>query len=195
MSNSLQSKSSHVGNLCTVEKKPHNNHVATYIQLPSATAPVLRAEVFLLLAAAVLGVPHLYLLRYSPQYKSCWSCTDNCYTTSISFFSPLFLYFFILEFRNLLLSVPSVLNCFLFWSLSCPSFILFYSSFYSLLCLLPLYNHCIFSPPLLFSFQICYPFLSLFLLLYTVCFSLILYSFTIQSVLFLLVFIFLDPSN
>ena len=70
--------------------------------------------------------------------------------------------------------------------------ILFYSSFYSLLCFLPLFIHFIFWSPLLFSFQICYLFFSLFLLLCSV--SSLLCSITIQSVLFLLVFIFSDPS-
>ena len=58
---------------------------------------------------------------------------------------------------------------------------LFYSSFYSLFCFLPLFIRFIFWSPLLFSFQICYPFFSLFLLLCSVCFSLMLYSYSICS--------------
>ena len=50
---------------------------------------------------------------------------DNCYTSLNFFLSPLFLSFFNLEFRNLLLSVSIVLSCVLFCSLSCPSFFLF----------------------------------------------------------------------
>ena len=40
------------------------------------------------------------------------SCADNCqlYVTQV-LLSPLFLYFSILAFRNLLLSIPSVLSC------------------------------------------------------------------------------------
>ena len=62
-----------------------------------------------------------------------------------------------------------------------PSSILFYSSFSSLFCFLPLFIHFIFGSPLLFSFQICYPFFSLFLLLCSVCFSLMLYYYSICS--------------
>ena len=58
---------------------------------------------------------------------------------------------------------------------------LFYSSFYSLFCFLPLFIHFIFWSPLWFSFQICYPFFSLFLLLCSVCFSLMLYYYSICS--------------
>ena len=47
---------------------------------------------------------------------------------------------------------------------------LFYSSFYFLFCFLPLFIHFIFWSPLLFSFQICYPFFSFFLVLCSVCF-------------------------
>ena len=57
---------------------------------------------------------------------TCWWCRQLLYNTQF-FLSPLFLWFFNLEFRNLLLSVPSVLSCF-FCSLSCPSysFLLFF---------------------------------------------------------------------
>ena len=64
----------------------------------------------------VLVVFHLCLLRYSPQQKSCWSCRQLLCVIQF-FLSPLFLCFFNLEFRNLLLSVSSVLFC----SSSCPS--------------------------------------------------------------------------
>ena len=56
----------------------------------------------------------------------------------------------------------------------------FYSSFYFLFCFLPLFIQFIFLSPL-FSFQICYPFFSLFLLLCSVCFSLMLCSYSICS--------------
>ena len=81
----------------------------------------------------------------------------------------------------------SVVICLSF--LSC---VLFCSSFFSLFCFLPLFIHFIFWSLLLFFFQICYPFFSLFLLLCSV--SSLLCSITIQSVLFLLVFIFSDLS-
>ena len=95
--------------------------------------------------------------------------------TRHTYFSPLFLCFFNLEFRNLLLSVFSVLSCVFFCSLSCPSF---YS--FLLFVLFPaLFSPSVYSlffwHPLLFSFEICYPFFSLFLLLYSVCFSLMFY--------------------
>ena len=114
------------------------------------------------------------------QHKSCWLCRQLLYII-LFFISPLFLCLFNLEFQNLLLSVLSVLSC-----------VLFCFSFYSLFCFLPLFIHFIFWSPLLFSFQICYLFFSLFLLLCSV--SSLLCSITIQSVLFLLVFIFSDPS-
>ena len=65
-------------------------------------------------------------LQLFPQHKSCWSCRQLLYVT-LFFISPLFLCFFNLEFQNLL-SVPSVLSCVLFCSLSFPSycFLLFF---------------------------------------------------------------------
>ena len=59
---------------------------------------------------------HLCLSKYSPRHKSLWPSRQQPYVTRV-FLSPLFLYFFVLEFRNLFLSVPFVLFC----SLSCPS--------------------------------------------------------------------------
>lgn len=84
------------------------------------------------------------------------------------FLSLIFLFFFILEFKNLFLSVPSVLFCVLFL------FILLFSILFSVPCFVPslsVYSH-YFLSPLLFTFKICYPFFSLFLLCF-VCFSLI----------------------
>ena len=126
-----------------------------------------------------LAVLHLCLLRYSPQHKSCWSCRLQLYVTQIFLF-PLFPYFFILEFRNLFLSIPSVLSCVLFCSLSCPSYSFLLFFLFPVLFVHSLFIHFIFWSPLLFSFQICYPF-SFFLLLYSGCFSLMLYYCSICS--------------
>ena len=104
-------------------------------------------------------------------------CVGNCYT-SLFFLSPLFLCFFNLEISDLLLSVPSVFSWILFCSLSCPSF----SSFYYLFSSPPLFIHYIFWSPFLFSFQICYPFFSLYPLLDSVCFSLMFYYYSICSI-------------
>ena len=114
------------------------------------------------------------------QHKSCWSWRQLLYVT-LFFISPLFQCLFNLEFQNLLLSVASVLCCVHFSSPFFLSCTLFYSSFYSMFCFLPLFIHFIFWSPLLFSFQICYPFFSLFLLLCSVCFSLMLCSYSICS--------------
>ena len=104
---------------------------------------------------AVFAVLHLCLLRSSPQHKSCWSCRQLLYVTQF-FLSPLFLYFFNLEFRNLLLSVPFVLSCVLFCFLSCPSFYSFILFFlFPVFCFLPLFIHFISWSPS-FSFPICY---------------------------------------
>ena len=102
---------------------------------------------------------------------------------SIFCFSSFFLCLFNLEFQYLLLCVPSVLSCVLFCSLSLSLFhpTFFYSSFYSLFFFLPLFIHFIFWSPLLFSFQDFYHFFSLFLLLCAVCFSLMLYYYSICS--------------
>ena len=107
------------------------------------------------------------------QHKSCWSCRQLLYVT-LFFISPLFIYFFNLEFQSLL-SPVTFSALYLFHS------ILVYSSFYSLFCFLLLFIHFIFWSPLLFSFQICYPFFSLFLLLDSVCFPLALYYYSICS--------------
>ena len=71
----------------------------------------------------------LVSLEIFPQQRSCWPCRQLLYLTPF-FISPLFLCLFNLEFQNLLLSVPSVLSCVLFCSLSFPSysFLLFFLS-------------------------------------------------------------------
>ena len=122
----------------------------------------------------------LVSLEVFSHRKSCWSSRQLLYVT-LFFVSPLFLCLFNLEFQNLLLCVPSVLSCVLFCSLSLFHPTLFYSSFYSLFFFLPLFIHFIFWSPLLFSFQDFYPFFSLFLLLCAVCFSLMLYYYSICS--------------
>ena len=87
----------------------------------------------------------LVSLEVFSQHKSCWSCRQLLYVT-LFFISPLFLYFFNLEFQNLL-SVPSVLSCDLFCSLSFPFYscllfflfpVLFSPSLYSLYFLISL---------------------------------------------------------
>ena len=86
---------------------------------------------------------------------------------------------FNLEFQNLLLSVPSVLSCSF---LLCIFSILLFSTLLSISCsVFSLFIQFIFWSPLWFSFQICYPFFSLFLLLCSVCFSLMLYYYSICS--------------
>ena len=132
----------------------------------------------------------LVSLEVFPQHKSCWSCRQLLYVT-LFFISPLFLCLFNLEFQNLLLSVPSVPSCY-FPPLYLFHPTLFYSSFYSLFCFLPLFIRFIFWSPLLFSFHICYPFFSLSYC--SVLSASPLCSVPIQSVLFLLVFIILDTS-
>ena len=73
------------------------------------------------------------------QNKSCWSGWQLLCVT-LFFISPLFLCFFNLEFQNLLLSLPSVLSCVLFYSLS------FSSYSFLLFCLFPaLFSHSVYS--------------------------------------------------
>ena len=125
----------------------------------------------------------LVSLEAFPQHKSCSSCRQMPYVT-LFFISP---FFFVSSIQNLKIWIQNLKICSLFL-LFFPVFfcalylfhpVLFYSSFYSLCCFLPLFIHFIFWSPLLFSFQICYPFFSLFLLLYSVCFSLMLYYYSI----------------
>ena len=117
---------------------------------------------------AALAVVHFVcLVRYFPS-TNIVDRAVNCYTSPFFFISPLVLCFFNLEFQNLP-SDPSVLFLGSFL-LSIFSITLFFSSFYSLFCFLLLFIHFIFRFPLLFSFEICYPFFFLFLLLYSVCF-------------------------
>ena len=108
-------------------------------------------------------------------------CADINYT-SFSFF---LLFFYISLLWNLeICSYLFLLFYLVFFSTLCPAhpFILFYSSFCFLFCSLPLFINFIFWFILLFSFQICYPFFSILLLLYSVCFSLLFYYYSICSV-------------
>ena len=74
------------------------------------------------ISAAVLAVLHLCLLRYFSTNLA--DRADNCYASL--YFS--FLFFFNLEFKNLFISVPSVLSYVFFCSLSflSYSFLLFF---------------------------------------------------------------------
>ena len=100
---------------------------------------------------------------------------DNCYT-SLYFLFLLFFYVYSILF----FSSPLFL-CLFFSALYLFHPTLFYSSFYSLFCCLPLFIHFNFWSPLFFSFQICYPFFSLFLLLCSVGSSLMLSYYSICS--------------
>ena len=109
------------------------------------------------------------LLRYFPS-TNLVDRADNCYTSLYFYFSS-----FSMFIRSRILKLVVICSCcsFLFFP---PIYLfhptLFYSSFYSLFCFLPLFIQFIFWSPLWFSFQICYPFFCLFLLLCPVCFSL-----------------------
>ena len=95
----------------------------------------------------------------------------------LNFFSSVFLQSSISK-SVVICSFCSFLCSFL---LSIFSILLFFSTRLSIPC--SVFSLCFFTllliPPLLFSFQICYPFFSLFLLLYSVCFSLMLYYYSI----------------
>ena len=113
------------------------------------------------------------------QHKSCWSCRQLLYVT-LFFISPLFICLFNLEFQNVVICSFCSFLCSFLLSIFFPSYsyllfflfpVLFSPSVYSLY----------FQNSVLFSFQICCPFFSLFLLLCSVCFSLMLYSYSICS--------------
>ena len=90
------------------------------------------------------------------------------------------LYVFILEFRNLSLSVPSVLSWVLFCSLSCSTFYSFLLFFlFPVLFSSTLLIYFIFWSPSLFSFQTCCSFFSLFKLLHSACRSHMFYYYSI----------------
>ena len=140
---------------------------------------------------AVLAVLHLFLLKYFPSTNLFdWITTAIPHSDSIFYFSSFSMF---IQSR---ISKSVVICSFCSFLLFSPLYLfhptLFYSSFYSLFCFLPLFIHFIFWSPLLFSFQICYPFFSLSY--YSVLSASPLGSIPIQSVLFLLVVILLDPS-
>ena len=138
---------------------------------------------------AILAILPLCLLRYFPS-TNLVDRAENCYTSLYFYFSS-----FSMFVQCRISKSVVICSCcyFLFFSPIClfhPT--LSYSSFYSLFCFSPVFIHSIFWSPLLLSFQICYPFFSLFLLLCSSASPLC--SVPIQSVLFLLVFILLDIS-
>ena len=151
----------------------------TYIQVNIYKVKFLLYQLLVFLNLfAVLVVLHLCLFRYFPS-TNLVDHADNCYTSLYFYFSS-----FSMFIRSRISKLVVICSCcsFLFFP---PIYLfhstLFYSSFYSLFCFLPLFIRFIFWSPLLFSFQICYPFFSLFLLLCSVCFSLMLCSYSICS--------------
>ena len=131
----------------------------------------------------------LVSLEVFPQHKSCWSCRQLLYVT-LFFISPLFLCLFNLEFQNLLLSVPSVPSCSFLLSIFS---ILLFSTLLSIPC--SVFSLCLFTlfSDLPYGFLFKSVILSFLFSYYSVLSASPLCSITIQSVLFLLVFIFLDP--
>ena len=130
---------------------------------------------YVLYKLAILAILHLCLLRYF----SSTNLVDRAETLLYFYFSSFSM--FIQSSRISKLVVICSCCSFLFLPIYLFHSTLLYSSFYSLFCFLPLFIHFIFWSPLWFSFQICYPFFSLFLLLCSVCFSLMLYSYSICS--------------
>ena len=122
---------------------------------------------------AVLAVLHLCLLGHFPS-TNLVDRADNCYTSL--YFSSFSM------FLQSGISKPVISSfCFFLCSFLLSIFsILFFSNLLFIPCsVFSLFIHFIFWFPFLSSFQICYPFFSLFLLLYSVCFSLILCYFSI----------------
>ena len=131
---------------------------------------------FLVVLAALVS------LEVFSQSKSCWPCRQPPYITQF-FLSPLFLCFFILEFQNLFMSVPSV-SFVLFCSLSIFSILLFFSTLLSVPCYV--FSFCLFT---LFSNLPCFLFksviLSFLFLYYSILSASPLCCITLQSVLLL----------
>ena len=117
----------------------------------------------------------LCLLRYFPSINL-GDRADNCYT-SLYFFSPPFLCLFNIEFQNLLLYVPSVPSCSFLLSFPSYSFLFFFLS--AILCsvFFPAVYSLYFLIFLIVFFSNLLSFLFSFLLLCSVCFSLMLYSY------------------
>ena len=124
---------------------------------------------------ALLVVLHLCLLRYFPS-TNLVDHADNCYTSLYFYFSS-----FSMFIQSRILKLVVICSCCSFLFLLSTFFILLFSTLLSISCsVFSLFIHFIFWSPL-FSFQICYPFFSLFVLLCSVCFSLMLYSHSICS--------------
>ena len=138
----------------------------------------------------VLVVLHLCLLRCFPS-TNLVDRADNCCKSLYFLFPSLFLCLFNIEFQNLLLSVPSVLSCVLFCSLSFPSYSFLLFFLFPVLCSPSVYSLC-FLISLIVFFSNLLSFLPLFLLLCSVCFSLMLYYYSVCSISISLYL--LDPS-
>ena len=143
---------------------------ACFTLLTVAVSPAVLARL-----VAVLAVLHLCLFGYFPSTNLA-DRADNCST------SLYFLFFLFSMFVQSGISKPVIYSfCFFLCSFLLSIFsILFFSNLLFIPCsVFFLFIHFIFWFPLLPSFQICYPFFSLFLLLYSVYFSLILCYFSI----------------
>ena len=139
----------------------------------------------------VLVVLDFCLLRYFPS-RNLVDPADNCYTSLYFLF---LLFFYVYSIQNFkICCYLFLLFSPVFYSALCPFHpILFDCSFYSLFCFLPLFIHFFYSDlPYCFLFKSVIP--SFLFSFYSVLSASPLCSITIQSVLFLLVFIFLDPS-
>ena len=130
--------------------------------------------------SCVFAILHLCLLKYSRQRKSCWSCREKLCITQF-FLSPLFLCFFLLEFRSLALYVPSVLFCVLLCLLAILSILLFFSTLLSIPCFV--YSFSVYSLYFLISLIVSFSNLLslLFSFLYSICSTLMCYYYWICS--------------
>ena len=118
---------------------------------------------------------NLVSLEVFSQHKSWWSCRQLLYVTV--FFSPPFLCLFSIEFQNLLLYVPSVPSCSLLLSFPSYSFLFFFLSVILCYVFFPAVYSLYFLIFLIVFFSNLLSFLFSFLLLCSVCFSLMLYSY------------------
>ena len=138
---------------------------------------------------AILAILHLCLLRYFPS-ANLVDRADNCYMSLCFYFSS-----FSMFIQSRISKSVAICSCcsFLFFP---PVYLvhptLFYSSFYSLFCFLPLFIHLFSDLPYGFLFKSVI--LSFLFSYYSVLSASPLCSVPIQSVLFLLVFILLDTS-
>ena len=140
---------------------------------------------------AVLAVLHLCLLRYFPS-TNLVDCADNC-DTSLNFFFLLFSMFCQSRIWKSVV-ICSFCSFLYYFLLSILSILLFFSTLLSIPC--SVFSLCLFT---LFSdLPYCFLFKSVILSFlfsyYSILSAFPLCSITIQSVLLILVFIFLDPS-